>query len=329
MPLLFCNIGWMEHYKGLCESDQISGGGAYVKEKGRGHETCNFVAYHGKVYGYVQPVRDQIKLERIGALPGEAAVNGVTVVWTATRPTTGGTTIVGWYENATVYRNRQAHTKLPTQHSKDGVDGYWIEAMTKSAHLLLVDARTFEIPRRVKGGMGQSNVWFADSPDAAALVRNVAAYIAAGGLPTSTNTKPKGRAQDQERKARVEAAAIRTCCMHYEKLGYQVDSVEKDNLGWDLEAYAAHSKLRIEVKGLSGSVTAVELTPNEYAAFAENAADYRLVIVNDALSSATLSICRFSAGSGGWLMEGERKQSVVIKERVGASIAASYQLTES
>lgn len=43
MRILFCNIGWMENYRGLLEGDKIKGGGAYVKENNRGFETCNFL----------------------------------------------------------------------------------------------------------------------------------------------------------------------------------------------------------------------------------------------------------------------------------------------
>lgn len=34
--LLFCNVGWMDRYEGLTESDQIIGGGMYVVTNGVG-----------------------------------------------------------------------------------------------------------------------------------------------------------------------------------------------------------------------------------------------------------------------------------------------------
>jgi hypothetical protein len=45
---------------------------------------------------------------------------------------------------------------------------------------------------------------------------------------------------------------------HFEDLGFVADSVEGDNLGWDLEAIhgASGDSLRIEVKGLSGPQSA-------------------------------------------------------------------------
>jgi hypothetical protein len=42
---------------------------------------------------------------------------------------------------------------------------------------------------------------------------------------------------------------------YYTQLGYVVDSVEKDNKGWDLEAVhpILSEHLKLEVKGLSGA----------------------------------------------------------------------------
>lgn len=123
MPLLFCNIGWMERYQGLGSGDRIRGGGTYVKEEGRGHEICNFSRYRNRVYGYVQPPAWQINIERLGADPESNSIRDVSVVWTAMRPG-GGTVIVGWYRNATVFRHYQKFKQMPTVHQVNGTDGY-------------------------------------------------------------------------------------------------------------------------------------------------------------------------------------------------------------
>lgn len=163
-PVLFCNIGWMERYQGLSAGDTISGGGSYVIEQGRGHEICNFAVANDRVFGYVQPPGSQINIERLHASPTAQVMEGVTVIWTATRPKpAGGTTIVGWYNNATVHKNYQRHKVIPELNRQNGLDGYWIDAAKSDVHLLPIDARTFDIPRQVQGGMGQSNIWFADS----------------------------------------------------------------------------------------------------------------------------------------------------------------------
>ena len=42
MRILFCNIGWMEGYRGLQTGASIKGGGAFVVKEGHGLEVCNF-----------------------------------------------------------------------------------------------------------------------------------------------------------------------------------------------------------------------------------------------------------------------------------------------
>lgn len=319
MPILFCNVGWMERYQGLRSGDHISGGGAYVKKEGRGHEVCNFSPDNDTLYGYVQAPGVQINLDRLGANSGDDSIAGTTVVWTATRPG-GGTTIVGWYKDATVFRNYQQFKKAPRAQSQNGIDGYRITASVGSVTLLPVDARVFEIPRQVKGGMGQSNIWYADSPESSALVKEVRKWIEGGKYPR----KPKqGKPQDQERKVKVEKAAIRVCCTHFENLGYEVVSVEKDNVGWDLVAKSGRSSLRIEVKGLSGTEFSIELTPNEYKVFTQQARDYRLAVVTNALGCPSLSICRYSDEQAAWLVEDNDGRALNIKVKQSASITCT------
>ena len=128
---------------------------------------------------------------------------------------------------------------------------------------------------------------------------------------------------NQDKKVRVEQAAIQTCCAYFEKLGYKVKSVEKDNVGWDLVAETDKVSLRIEVKGLSGSAFSIELTPNEYKAFKEEAEDYRLAVVINALENPVLSICRYSKELNKWLVEtnGEKDRFLNIKPKDSATIS--------
>lgn len=46
MKILFCNIAWMNEYKGITEEDEPQGGGAYVREHADAHEKYNFEAVH-------------------------------------------------------------------------------------------------------------------------------------------------------------------------------------------------------------------------------------------------------------------------------------------
>jgi len=318
MEVIFCNVGWMEHYQGLKHGDQIVGGGSYVKEEGRGHEICNFAPSKNILYGYVQPPGAQIDIERIGASADDESVHGVTVIWTATRPT-GGTAVVGWFKNATIFREYQRFTKSPAIQQQNGIDGYWIKAPLDQANLLPVDERTLEIPRQVKGGMGQANIWYADKPESASIVKRVLDLVD-GKRTRPVITRGRKGKQDQERKAEIEKSAIRLCCEHFEGLGYSVESVEKDNVGWDLEATSGKTLLRIEVKGLSGGVFSVELTPNEYRAFGEKSDAYRLAVVTNALESPELFICRYSKERKMWVVDDKANKSLQIETRQSASI---------
>ncbi len=176
MPILFCNVGWMKHYDGI-DGDSIQRGGSYNKDA-IGHEICNFSNIDGMVYGYVQPT-GQIKVEKLGAKKHADYARGVTVVWTA-GPDSGGTAVVGWYTNATVYREPQLIKNPTTLQKKNGLDTYRISASVADANLLPVGKRELIIPRAVKGGIGQSNVWFADKPESSEIVARVLSLIETG-----------------------------------------------------------------------------------------------------------------------------------------------------
>lgn len=309
----------MEYYKGQSAQDKIKGGGAYVAKEGRGHEVCNFSEDQNYFYGYVQPTGQQIRIERLGADKSDEQISGVTVIWTAPRPK-GGTVIVGWYKDATVYRYFQSFKKSTALHRKNGIDGFRVmaEASNSNVKLLPIDERTFEIPRRIKGGMGHSPVWYADTPESKELLGDIKKLLAGNNVHKVKAKRPK--TTDPEKNARVEKAAIKAVTNYFESNGYEVDSVEKDNMGWDLEAELGKNKLLIEVKGLSGSGLTVELTPNEYVAFLGRQSNYRLCVVHSALTEPSLLICRYSIETGCWIVEGAKDAKVEIKPKQSAAI---------
>jgi len=175
--MLFCNVGWMNNYDGI-NGDSIDRGGAYNKHS-IGHEVCNFSDIDGTLYGYVQPT-GQIKIEKLGANKNDNSINEVTVVWTA-GPDSGGTVVIGWYKDATVYRDAQKIEKPTKLQKENGLIEYRIKAPANKAVLLSVEQRELIIPRRVKGGIGQSNVWFADKPESSEIVKEVRNLIDMGG----------------------------------------------------------------------------------------------------------------------------------------------------
>jgi hypothetical protein len=165
MDLLFCNIGWMERYAGLKgRPDKIVGGGSFVNDNGYGAEVCNFLpANDGYVYGHVETIQDEndrrIDLSRLGAENDAEQVDKVTVVWTATHPDEGGRRVVGWFRNATVFRERQKLKTYPSpQHRKDKIKQYRVRAKASDVWLLPVEDRTLRMGRG-KGWMGQTPWW--------------------------------------------------------------------------------------------------------------------------------------------------------------------------
>ena len=322
MTMLFCNIGWMEKYDGLHLGDEIKNGGSFITENERGFEICNFSqSSDGRVFGYVQPTAGSktVNLERIKENVNTDYIDGVTVVWVANRDGLG-TVIVGWYNNARVYRYFQEFKGESDQHTYNEIDGYYITAKYEDAHLLEVDERVFKLPRGEKGGIGQSNIWYADQPLGQEFKQTVKKYISQ--TKDELDNKLKIRKNiDTIAKLKVEEIAINLVCAYYRNLGYMVESVEKDNLGYDLIATNKKINLLIEVKGLSGTTKQIGLSPNEYNYFQLKNENYRLIIINNALVEPIMTICRFSKEVDNWIVEGNNDYNLDIIPKTAAIIS--------
>ncbi len=312
--ILFCNIGWMEKYQGQTKVDQITSGGSYIQNGEVGHEVCNFINHNGVCYGYVQPGGRSIDLSRIDSGSKENQIENVLVVWTAKRNGLG-TVIVGWYKDATVFKSCQKLSSVSESHKNNNLSQYYIKADYSKSNLLPIDERTHVIPRRTKGSIGQSNIWYADATESAQFVEKAMEFI--GGDRASPKRKKKS---DPEHNSKVEKSAVDLVWGYYEERGYNLLSVEKDNVGWDLEAEIGDISLKIEVKGLSKSNYKIGLTPNEYNAFKSSSCDYRLAIVKQALSNPELIIIRYSSEKNEWVVDGKDEAKILIKRIESANI---------
>jgi hypothetical protein len=310
--IVFFNTGWMDFYKGI-SNDKITGGGKHVDSQGWGGEMFNFKKFQGRFYGFVQPKIDKkygnpstIKLEKFGGSETDEKLTDVTVIWTAKDPINGGTYIIGWYFNATVYRYIQKSPKNSNRQYETIPLGFYATTKIKNARLLSVDERIIHIRRQEKNWMGQSNVWYADNnPDFIKLVQD---YVFNGKIPLKRKKpkKPTGKPKqpDPLKRLMVEKNAIKKVTKHYTKLGYEVQSVEKDNVGWDLTASNERTELKLEVKGLSGNAIATELTPNEFKNLNADKKFYRLCVVTEALTKKPkLKIFAYSNDTGEWTSE--------------------------
>lgn len=228
--------------------------------------------------------------------------------------------IVGWYRNATVYREyREPPRRANRRH--DGHDcGYFVTAASDRATLLSPDERTFEVPGG-EGGMGERNIWYAAGHED--FRNKVYEYI--GDRSEGSEGQPDhrdGRRKpiDPVRRRKIELKAVEITTAHYEDKGWTVNSVERDNKGWDLNAVRGSQKLKVEVKGLFGSAIAVELTPNEYKKMRKHRETYKICGVTRALEAPTLTVFSFKRANDRW--ESRDGRILDIKEATGARCRA-------
>jgi hypothetical protein len=354
-PILLLHCVNMREYEGY-EPDMYAGGFKYAALHGWGHEAFNFSVVNGRRYGHVEimprdmgngPQPVSLRIENLGAAKGAAYAEGVLVVWTAPRRNGNGREVVGWYDNATVYRDRQepkgslkvARTFSPPGVTKPEICSYRVEAAAEDCQLLSREQRTLIIPSHAKGEKGvpgQMPAFYLSrqtSKKAELLIRKIRNFINFRRVsPKSTPARTGGgRQPDPERRKLIEATAIALVTSHFkQKLDYAVESVERDKVGYDLLAAKDDVTLCIEVKGRSGNEVSADFTINEYAKIKLHEAgdfpdgEYRICIVTDALDETKKGpqLHHF-----GWVHEGRKRgrwmridgnDQLVLEEMVAA-----------
>ena len=177
---LFAHVSWMPNYLGKPDEPIFSTHG-YVIENKVGHERWNFKPENGRLLGYM-PIRGkeleeapgEVRIENLGASRRDNKIDGVTVVWFANDPRSPKSAyIVGWFRNATVFREAQFR----------GQREYRVSCPLGDGTLLDETVREFAIPhvRSKRGqalgyGYGQSSVWYATNAPQSFL-RAVESYI--------------------------------------------------------------------------------------------------------------------------------------------------------
>ncbi|MHB1896944.1 MAG: protein NO VEIN domain-containing protein [Metallibacterium sp.] len=119
---------------------------------------------------------------------------------------------------------------------------------------------------------------------------------------------------------KIEQAAVAAAKTHFKKQGYEVESFEQDNRGWDIEARKGGEHLLIEVKGHIGNAIQFELTPNEYSKLQANSPRYRVCILRNALLGDTnLEIYAPRKVGGEWRLKRlDRPGEIRFKEKIAA-----------
>ena len=176
--IIFVRIASMNYYKGITEKDKPQNGGSYVTDTGLAHECYNFdaVTYEDgtqECLGFAMLTgagkTTQIKLENIAGcdlLENEAELSGVTVVWCAKSHNCKNIRVVGFYKNATVYRNSQF-----AEFDSGYVQQFNFTAAKKDCVLLPYQERfsnsKWYVPtsgnNNYKFGFGRSCIWYGGS----------------------------------------------------------------------------------------------------------------------------------------------------------------------
>ncbi len=173
--MVFFNVAWMREYKGNWCIDVPVNGGSFIKENGWGGEVYNFQPYNDMMYGYVEPgviekngPQRQINISRLVERPSRVRTSPyiprVLVIWVATSINGRQPLVVGWYEDATLYRSAQIPPKesmrmLPNH---DNPGEYFTSAREQDCVRIPPDERTQQIPGKGKG-FGRSNIWYAQT----------------------------------------------------------------------------------------------------------------------------------------------------------------------
>lgn len=293
MVMIVCNVAWMKQYEGITNIDYPVNGGKFIDEKGFGHEVINFKKNGQFVYGYVQAKNATININRIGGADKDY-VDNVLVVWRARSKK--GSVIIGWYKNARVYRNEcKGNSKRIFRYkNKDYYPRYLIRAKATDAFVIPVQHRHFSVPVTHRGFGSQTFVSFLDKDleEVREFKQELEKYIQkseAGNF--LTDKRGKRGVVDTETKALIEKIAVDTTIEFYINQGYDVKSVESDNVGYDLLVSNKTEELHVEVKGTSVASQKnvnVTLTPNEYKTSNKSKTKYRIVIVVNTLNTPEL-----------------------------------------
>jgi len=287
--VLLARVGFMKFYQGPKVGDEKPiGGGAYNAEE-IGHEAYNFLNIRGTLYGYFQPHMkpgEEINLGRIEHGCDDDKIDNVLVIWFATNPIDRGQVVIGWYNNATVYRSMQSPNSLPLRKNYN----YNIKARKEDCVLLPISKRKFPVGHDIKGtkmgNPGQANAFYLlDAKGQAKDLRNpnnawitklieyVEKYdgskistredeIQEDALTAQYSSGGQGFQSDVEVRLMIEAHAMNICKIYYFDQQFDVKDVSA-NSPYDIVIKKNGFSRLVEVKGTQTAGDTIILTKNE------------------------------------------------------------------
>lgn len=334
---IFARIGHMKWYKGPQPGDnKLFGGGSFNKDS-IGGEVYNFKAVQGRLWGYFQPylnkskIQTHLNLSRIDpdAKGADDLLRHVLVIFIAKRPT-GKQVVVGWYKDATVYRDFYIAGKEMNREKFD----YNIEARSSNAVLLPEPLRMHKIPTG-KGKTGQANVCYLFESDgkrkrgawidraldyvknySGANLLNYGEDILSDELSSyadilqskAVSKGGQGFIITPQLRRQLEDYAVNRAVRHFDSKKYRVIRMGKP---YDLLCTKGGSELRVEVKATQTAGRSIWLTPNEVRSAKQHKS--ALFIVHSIKVSGNKKSHRLSGGEtrllNPWLIDkhGSRK----------------------
>lgn len=284
--VLFARIGYMQYYKGVAVEKPVNGGGH--NEANIGHEAFNFNCENdGFCYGYVQPPRGnaenynpRLNIDRINpSFKEKDYIKNVLVIWVATKPKElgGGQYVVGWYKNATVYREFQKIDKNINRYPLKNFH-YNIKCNSDDVVLLPVNKRNLYIPRssKIVTSMGKANIFYLLDSNGCQrnnLAKEIKKAIVLTERYAGSNIKTDedclqdihvqcSYEMDSKIRKLIENYSMTKCISYYKSKGYKCEDVSQQE-SFDVLATKGKETLKIEVKGTRGLGDKIIMTKNE------------------------------------------------------------------
>lgn len=179
----------------------------YPAAHGFGVEQLNFADDKGSARGFVENRGQNIDIAKLGAAAGADSVEGVTVIFCAVDPSGMRLCVVGWYENATVFKSLQNAGRGSIR----GDWEYYFTADIGDAHLIDATARDLEVPRRQHvtdtGFIGQRNVFYpVGNPNYERFLESF--YLLKRGVEAPDGSEPDNEEYQEGQRAWREASFL-------------------------------------------------------------------------------------------------------------------------
>lgn len=306
MKILFARVGFMKFYQGPKPGDEKPIGGGLYNADEIGHEVYNFRDIDGVLYGYFQPHMKppyEINLGRIVQGCADDKIDNVLVIWFATNPIGKGQVVIGWYNNATVFRSMQSPNALLLRENYS----YNVKARTEDCVLLPLSKRKFPVGHDIEGtkegNPGQANAFYVLDEQGQerdfrneknTWIKTLIEYVTNYGGPkissredeiqediltTEHSSGGQGFQSDVEIRLMIESHAMATCKKHYSDQGYKVVDVSA-NSSYDFIITKNEQSHFVEVKGTQNAGNTIVLTRNEVDLSREQGKSMVLFIVH-------------------------------------------------